>query len=321
MEIYVDQKFVAGRKYLIFTSSVVLLLGIIEIIASLVTLRDTSGHYIGGWYLGMFCTFAGIRGSYLSGRRALNWLVVLSFFALIVCVIGTSLQAANYNFVNSLQACSEYSDGVPNTCQTYGGNGAYNMTGYTCTGNDDYYPQAYACELSWVLDGSDTSDECSCVSSTDSTDCYNYENMNSCTDLLNKAPKDLHACYAVGILCLIACIVLLFLATASLKSPLWLATQEEIDAGEEEYRESLPTVAVVTVTSPAHMSNAGDAYVLNPTEVFIVQPGNNNNNAYVYNTNNGGRGNNNVAVMTPTVVETNAPVQGRLVTPTTSGRY
>src|SRR5688572_12981334 len=113
---YVEYQFVAGRKWLMLTSSYLLFLDLMEIIASLVVLNDNSGNFIGGWYLGMMCTIAGIRGSRMTGRNALNWLVVLSSIAWIVSIIGTAFQAAAYNFLEDLEACSSYSSGAANTC-------------------------------------------------------------------------------------------------------------------------------------------------------------------------------------------------------------
>lgn len=308
-----EDVFIAGRKRLTLVGWVLFLFGFCEVIASLIVLSDTSGYYIGGWYLGVLCTLAGGRAIRLRNTRSLKWLYVLSFFAFIASIIGTALQMENYLFLKTVQACSSYDSGAANTC-------SYNLTltGYTCTGNSDYFLAAEACEISYVEDGSDTSDECSCVTSGDSGDCYNYSYISNCHAMITKAPSALHACVVLAGICILFSTILLTLSFQSLYHPESLATREEIEAAEiaaMERARNEPTVVATVTVSPHHQATVTDAYVLNPSDVIVVQPYANANATTVLPGAYGGgdskgttaRGAGGVTI-SPTVVESAAPL-------------
>lgn len=270
-----DDVFIAGRKWLSLVGWIMLLFGFCEVVASLIVLSDTSGYFIGGWYLGVLCTLAGGRAVRLRGIRSVKWLYVLSFCAFIASLIGTALQLENYLFLRTLKACSSYDSGVANTCSHNA-----SLTGYTCTGDSNYFLAAEACEVNYVEDGSDTSDECSCVTSGSNSDCYDYSYISSCHAMITKAPSALRACVVLAAFCTIFACILLTLTTQSLYYPASLATREEIEAAEAAAMADAgiqPTVVAAVTVSPAHQATVTDAYVLNPSDVIIVQPYSNSN--------------------------------------------
>jgi hypothetical protein len=130
---------------LIITSALVLLLGIAELVASAVLIKNSGGNYSGGIYAGIICLMTGTRGLYVrSGpeRTRLIQLSILSVISFILSIIAAAIQSNQYSFLQSVESCDNSS--------------------LTCYGNSAYCPASYICQKYTF----EFSEDCACVTSS-----------------------------------------------------------------------------------------------------------------------------------------------------------
>ncbi len=222
-----------GKIYIQGLSFIVLLFSFAELVASSLVIHNSSGYYIGGIYVAiigfLYSVFMSGPNSLLT-QNDIGWKLVITWIDWIICLIGMSITAAEYNFVKSLEACATYSSSLSNSCAT----GA--MIHATCSGNSDYYPEAALCEASYVTDndGDVGDDECSCVTSSyeltnndDDSGCYSYDHMGSCSDFLDNTPHQLAVCLSFLVLLLIVFLMLIVVLSMARYNPEAIQTRAE----------------------------------------------------------------------------------------------
>lgn len=235
---------VAGKSYLYAGSAILLGAGIAEVISGAVVIADSSGYYIGGVYVGIVAIITASRGFVLYQRSNLIAFAILLICTIIVSIVGTAIQASNYNFVSSLEACSSYSGTATTSCTSF-------PDTYTCTGNSDYFMYAYACEKTYTKDNGITDNQCSCVTNSDDGTCYSYTSIDDCHKLISVLPSALQTSYAFDLICLFTALILLAITIISFYKPRWIQSTSERRAAEEANPTLIsPTVVTTSATSP-----------------------------------------------------------------------
>ncbi len=249
-----------GKVYIRWTGYFILAISIALIIASAVTIQSSSGYYIGGIYVGIIafitaCTIIPTSG--INNLASVGWVVIYSGLDLLVCFIGVAVVSANFDLVESFEACANYSSTLTDSC---------NVSGFVhCYGDSDYYAGARSCELNYIADNSQDLSEnyCTCVSSNFTGDddnsgtCYNYDHMRSCDNFLNDTANNLATCISLMVILLFALLTLFTLSYLSRYHPERVKTrQEEIEEREQNPNRALLSAQYVTSATPAVTVNA-----------------------------------------------------------------
>lgn len=135
-----DDFFVSGKPYFHVSGAVIGAAGVAVIIAGGLAAHNSGGYYIGGIYSGILSVFFAYSVLQVDVYKSFLSLFLWTAVNLIVCVVALALSSADQAFVNTLEACGYYSDSATANCGLY----------VSCTGNSDYYSQAYACELTYA---------------------------------------------------------------------------------------------------------------------------------------------------------------------------
>ncbi len=234
-----------GKRYFFAGSIFLLAAGIAELIAGAIVISDSSGYYIGGVYVGIIAIITASRGLAVYTRSHLIAFGALLVCTIIVAIIGTAIQASNYNFVSTLEACSSHSSTQSQSCSIVY---AY----YTCTGNSDYYTEAEACAATYYVDNGATNNQCSCVTSDDAGTCYSYTNISDCSKLVTVLSSALQASYAFDLICLfISLIILIFVIVAYSRPSLLQSSAEREAAAQANAHNSTPAITIVQATTVA----------------------------------------------------------------------
>lgn len=187
------------KRIYLFLSFLLLLFGIAELVASILVIISTGGGHIAGIYVGGCTILLSFRGFFLNPGLVYRMDLVLQFLNILIAIVGTAMQAALYNFIITFEACSSYSSSSSSkstSCSSVPSN-------YYCYGNSDYFSDAVVCEATYIDEYGVTSDECTCISSENTSSCYSYTSVADCNDLLNEFPQWLEICVVFDVLCLL----------------------------------------------------------------------------------------------------------------------
>eukprot|EP01031_Cornospumella_fuschlensis_P031699 gene31699-38310_t len=221
-----NQFFVSGKRYFRLNGMVLTASGVAVIIASALVIHNSGGNYIGGIYAGITSVLFGLSLLRIEEYTS-YWSLFFGVFAnFILCIVAVGITSANQYFVNSLEACGSYGNSIDNSC----GVNSY----VDCVGNEDYYPQAYGCELAYA------------------------------NDFLDLVPEQMGAALAFLVFAMLASLAVGILLTISQKQPTMLRSPEETQEAQERglSQSAAPPAAaanvipagvpVVVVATPMH---------------------------------------------------------------------
>jgi hypothetical protein len=243
-----DELIIPGKTVFTVGSVFLLVAGIAELISGAIVISDSSGYYIGGVYVGIIAITTACRGLYLTSTSNFQIYLVLLVCSLIVAIVGTAIQANDYNFVSTLEACSSYSSSQSTSCSAV-------PASYTCTGNNDYYYAAELCEISYTYDNGGQTNQCSCVTNQDDATCYSYTNISDCSKLLNNLPSALQTSYAFDVICLLLSVFLLIFGIITYARPNWVNKNQTPASPVQASTFQPPPVVTATVVQGRPMTN------------------------------------------------------------------
>jgi hypothetical protein len=228
---------VSGNRYFQLFGIALLVAGTAELISGILVIADSSGYYVGGTYVGLIALVAGVRATVLATKSHVGWFIIYIIICLIVGIVGLGLQSVNEEFIDSLEACSSYDSSSTSTSCT-----GYTPTYFRCTGNNDYFLTAQACEATYVYDNGGDSNQCSCVTNDDENTCYSFTNINNCHKLVEKLPTVMKASLSFCVVCVFLSLILLILSLISYFKPKWIQTTAE--------RSTEPATATAVTPNP-----------------------------------------------------------------------
>lgn len=270
-----DLLFVPGKLYLSFACFVLGVFGVFEIIEGSIIITESNGIFAGGWYLGVLCLLAGVRGFYLTTSRSVLWVMLWVFIAWIAAIICSTMLYSEYYEVKDLKACAEYDGTISFSCGI--------TSNYTCYGNANYFTDAINCEQSYVDSHTDDyyllqNQQCDCTKSN--AVCQSFENIVNCNNLLSFLPTALFDSLIISILCFILSALIIVLCCVILYLPTVFITREELERRQRELSEVQAEIfhpnevlADATIINPRN-TNSSEAYLLNPLDVMVVKPRN-----------------------------------------------
>jgi hypothetical protein len=214
---------ISGKGYLRFLGTALLVMGIAELISGIIVIADSSGYYVGGTYVGIIAILTGSRANAIITRYHLGWFIFITVISLIVSIIGLGIQGSNLSFIDTLEACSSYdSAAITTSCSAV-------PSYYTCTGNNDYFLAAEACEVTYVMDNGAENNQCSCVTNADNNECYSFANINNCHKLVEKLPGAMKGSLSFCVICLFLSILIFIISLIAYYKPAWIQSQAERD--------------------------------------------------------------------------------------------
>lgn len=246
-----------GVVFIRSVSAFTIVLGIIMMGIDIAVYNYLSNFKVGAWWSAFFIILTGILGSISTNRGIIIACCVVSIIAVIVGIVGSSLDGAANSFIKQLQACSSPNAPV------------------TLYGNSDYYSQAGLCATNNFATG--TTFNCACVTTAavssgsgasttfDYGNCFNFNFQQSdqtdCNNIMDNYSHLLGAATAFDVLALFSVLMLSILTCRS------LCCLESKDLADSLVGSSPTTVIVVD--SPY---NQGGAVYDNPTVYVHQQP-------------------------------------------------
>lgn len=222
-----------------------MLVGTVSVIISLIVISYTDGVFNGGIYNGIFAIFAASTALRIRTVFNLHCLTTTAFISFVVAIVASAVLGAEYNWLNDVKACA--SDCVGGSCTDYG--------------STSYYAYANICSYS----NSDW--DCSCVTSSSSSTCYNINNLPTCNVLFEKLPGYIHSAFSVSVITIFASFIMLCAACTVTMVPRYreevIVTEVVVTEHLNPSRSNQPTV----VTADAYYATSVPVTVVPATSV------------------------------------------------------
>eukprot|EP01031_Cornospumella_fuschlensis_P026339 gene26339-31817_t len=238
-----EESLFPGKRYFQISGALLAGAGIVVIATAACVVYTSGGNFIGGMYAGVSSLLLGFSMVFVDVLFKSHYGVLLLCIMVnaICCAVALGITADDTIFLDNLAACGSYSSSLDTSC----GVGVASFV--DCVGDEDYFNEAYACELSFAQDhgGSVESDQCECVTSAASADdgdytCHNFKQINSCADLLDTVPT-LSTVALIGIaLCSFLTLTLCALAVVSYLKPQWLRSVDVHNKERSHLATSVP---------------------------------------------------------------------------------
>lgn len=135
----------------------------------------------------------------------------MSVIAAIASLLAVVLQSSELRLAISLKACASYSSSSSKTC-------VYNHFGFDCYGDDEYYKEARDCLSKYEYTRGAQNQDCSCVVSHSSENCFNYSKMKYCEHFLDKIPSITIISFTAACLCLVSCCFMVYFVSLALRN-------------------------------------------------------------------------------------------------------
>eukprot|EP01039_Chlorochromonas_danica_P011633 gene11633-13045_t len=262
--------FICGKRFFRVFGVATMACGVAITVAGGMAAHNSSGYYLGGLYSGIASIIYSTTLFQVDTVYRGFWsMLIFALVNFIICVVALGISGSDLDFLNSLEACGSYGSSFVTTCSAI-------PTYVDCSGNSDYFTEAYSCELSYANDNDGTVDDnqCGCVTSDDDDTCYNYYHMRSCSSLLDDVPPEVSAAVTfLSILLVVSLITIVFVIINRLKPELIRSADEK-----RVMEELLQPINVnnVPVTSPlaATVVTPGVVVAVStaPTAVVPVTP-------------------------------------------------
>lgn len=220
----------SGDLSIIFCGIQLAIFGLLELYFGFLVLITSSYHNYGGmfyriqllfvsdncfalgWYCG-FCCFAVSLLTYYQTKSygSLFFLLIMSTAAAISSILAVVLQVGELKQAVSLKACASYSVTSHSTC-------IYNHFGFDCYGDDDYFKEARDCLSKYEYAHETKDDDCSCVLTHSTDDCYNFRDMKYCEHYLDKMPSIMIVSFTLACLCLVSSCFMVYFVMAAFRN-------------------------------------------------------------------------------------------------------